>query len=170
MAQARATTAPDGTPLPRPLEPGVPAPEFALPAHDGGEVRLRELRGRRIVLFTYPEAMAPGCTGEACDFRDASEAFASAGYRLLGISSDPPARNAEFAAANRLAFPLLSDADHAVQTAYGAYGMRNTYGHWKVGPIRSTFVIDEAGRIERVLSNIRATGHVARLRRDLGLG
>lgn len=170
MAQAPATTAPDGTPLPQPLTPGTLAPDFDLPTHDGGRVRLRDLRGSRIVLFTYPEALSPGCTGEACDFRDASAAFREAGYTVLGMSPDSPERNAAFAAEHGLDYPLLSDGDNAVQTAYGAYGMRNKYGNWKVGAIRSTFVIDADGRIERVFTNVQAKGHVGRLRRDLGLG
>lgn len=166
---APAGTAPDGTPLPRVLTPGEAAPAFELPSHEGDVVRLDDLRGKRVILFTYPQAFTPGCTGEACDFRDAYGDLQSAGFVLLGLSSDTPERNAEFAAEHGLRFPLLSDVDNAVQEAYGAYGMRNKYGNWKVGPIRSTFVIDAEGVLEHVFSNVRASGHVGRLRRDLGV-
>lgn len=162
-------TAPDGTPLPRILQPGDTAPDFTLPTNEGTEISLAELRGQRVILFTYPQAFTPGCTGEACDFRDAYDVLREAGYTLLGMSSDSPERNAEFAAEHRLTFPILSDVDHAVQSAYGAYGMRNKYGNWKVGAIRSTFVIDEEGRLEHVFSNLVAKGHVGRLRRTLGI-
>lgn len=167
--RATPETAPDGTPLPRILQPGETAPAFELPANDGTTIRLGDLRGQRVMLFTYPAAFTPGCTGEACDFRDAYADLKDAGYTLLGISSDPVERNAEFAAEHGLTFPIMSDVDHAVQTAYGAYGMRNKYGNWKVGPIRSTFVIDADGVLEHVFSNVVAKGHVGRLRRDLGI-
>lgn len=162
-------TAPDGTPLPRILQPGEAAPDFALPTHEGDTISLSELRGERVILFTYPQAFTPGCTGEACDFRDAYADLRDAGYTLLGMSSDSPERNAEFATEHRLSFPILSDVDHEVQSAYGAYGMRNKYGNWKVGAIRSTFVIDADGRLEHVFSNLVAKGHVGRLRRTLGI-
>lgn len=155
--------------LPVRLEPGRTAPDFALRTHDGAEISLAGLRGRRVILYSYPQAATPGCTTEACDFRDGYAPLQAAGYALLGLSSDPPERNAAFAAAESLPFPLLSDEDHAVQTAYGAYGMRNKYGRWKVGPIRSTFVIDAEGRIEHALYNVVAKGHVARLRTLLGV-
>lgn len=152
------------------LEPGDEAPAFELPDQHGRPVSLASLRGRRVVLYTYPQAMTPGCTTESCDFRDARADILAAGIELLGISSDRPEKNAEFDAAERLGFTLLSDEDHAVQTAYGAYGERNKYGRVAVGPIRSTFVIDADGKIEQALYNVRATGHVARLAKLLGLG
>lgn len=155
--------------MPIRLEPGDAAPGFALPDQHGETVSLEGLRGRRIVLYTYPEAMTPGCTTEACDFRDARSDILAAGYELIGLSSDEPSKNAEFDDAERLGFTLLSDVDHAVQTAYGAYGERNKYGRIAVGPIRSTFVIDAEGKIERALYNVRASGHVGRLRGILGL-
>ncbi|KAB1659510.1 peroxiredoxin [Pseudoclavibacter chungangensis] len=151
------------------LEPGTTAPDFDLPAADGTRVSLAGLRGKRVVLYTYPEAATPGCTTEACDFRDSYRPLIDAGYTLIGISSDSPEKNTAFAEAEHLPFPLLSDTDHAVQTAYGAYGERNKYGRIAVGPIRSTFVIDADGRIEHALYNVRATGHVARVRKVLGL-
>lgn len=151
------------------LEPGDEAPAFSLPDQHGETVTLESLRGRRVVLYTYPEAMTPGCTTESCDFRDARADILAAGFELIGLSSDRPEKNAEFDDAERLGFTLLSDEDHAVQTAYGAYGERNKYGRIAVGPIRSTFVIDAEGRIEQALYNVRATGHVARIRKLLGL-
>lgn len=154
--------------LPIQLEPGAAAPDFTLPAHDGSTVSLRDLRGSRVILYSYPQAATPGCTTEACDFRDGYAPLREAGYVLLGISSDAPGKNAAFAREQALPFPLLSDEDHAVQTAYGAYGMRNKYGRWKAGPIRSTFVIDAEGRIEHALYNVVAKGHVARVRKLLG--
>ncbi|CAG7844844.1 Putative peroxiredoxin [Pseudoclavibacter triregionum] len=152
------------------LEPGQEAPAFSLPDQHGKTVTLESLRGRRVVLYTYPEAMTPGCTTEACDFRDARKAILDAGIELLGLSSDAPSKNRQFDDAERLGFRLLSDEDHAVQTAYGAYGERNKYGRVAVGPIRSTFVIGEDGRIEHALYNVRATGHVGRLLGILGIG
>ncbi|KAB1650475.1 peroxiredoxin [Pseudoclavibacter endophyticus] len=151
------------------MQPGERAPDFELPTSDGQKIGLAGLRGRRVILFTYPEAFTPGCTGEACDFRDAYADLRDAGYTLLGISSDSPERNAAFAAEHGLTFPILSDVDHAVQSTYGAYGMRNKYGNWKVGPIRSTFVIDAQGTLEHVFPNVVAKGHVGRVRKALGL-
>ena len=164
-----AATSPDGTPLPTPLEPGTVAPTFTLPTNDGATFDSSSLRGRRAIVFTYPQALSPGCTGEVCDFRDSYSTLVDAGYALVGISSDAPERNARFIEAHALPFPLLSDEDHAVQTAFGTYGMRNKYGRWKVGPIRSTFVLDEEGLITHVFTNHQAKGHVGRLRKALGL-
>lgn len=157
------------TNTPERLQPGDTAPDFTLPAQDGTTVSLADLRGGPVILYTYPEAATPGCTTEACDFRDRYRPLVDAGYTLVGISSDEPAKNAAFAEAEGLPFPLLSDVDHAVQTAYAAYGERNKYGRIAVGPIRSTFVIDADGRIEHALYNVRATGHAARVLRELGL-
>lgn len=151
------------------LEIGTEAPLFTLNAHDGSVVSLKDLRGGPVILYTYPQAATPGCTKEACDFRDSHRVLQDAGYTLLGISSDDPEKNARFTEKEGLTFPLLSDEDNAVQTAYGAYGERNKYGRIAVGPIRSTFVIDADGKLEHALYNVRATGHVARLLKILGL-
>ncbi|RXZ46575.1 thioredoxin-dependent thiol peroxidase [Agromyces fucosus] len=151
------------------LAPGDLAPDFTLLDQNGDAVTLSELRGSKVVLYFYPEAMTPGCTTEACDFRDNLNSFASAGIRVLGVSKDDVAKLAAFAARDRLTYTLLSDTDLAVQQAYGVWGEKSLYGKIVVGSIRSTFVIGEDGRIERAFYNVKATGHVARLRRDLGL-
>jgi peroxiredoxin Q/BCP len=151
------------------LTPGDPAPDFTLPSADGSTVALSSYRGQSVILFVYPAAMTPGCTKEACDFRDAGSVLADAGYAVLGISPDPPAKQATFRDAHALPYPLLSDVDKSVLTAYGAYGEKSLYGKLVTGVIRSTFVIGADGRIERALYNVKATGHVAKLRRDLAL-
>lgn len=151
------------------LQPGDPAPDFDLPDDTGRRVRLADLRGSRVVLYAYPAAMTPGCTTEACDFRDSLDALAAAGIAVVGISPDPPQRLAEFRAAEGLTFPLVSDEGTEVLTAYGAYGEKKLYGRVVTGVLRSTFVIDGEGRVERALYNVKATGHVARLRRELGV-
>lgn len=151
------------------LAPGDPAPDFTLPTDDGGTLSLRELRGRKVVLYAYPAAMTPGCTTQACDFRDSLDPLQAAGYQVVGVSPDPPEKLAEFRRRDALTFPLLSDPDAAVLTAYGAYGEKQNYGRTVTGVIRSTFVIDERGRIEKAMYQVKATGHVARLRRELGL-
>lgn len=151
------------TSTPARLEPGASAPDFTLTDQDGSSVSLADYRGKRVILYTYPEAFTPGCTAEACDFRESDAPLLAAGYTILGISSDEPEKLAEFREAEHLDFTLLSDTDHAVQTAYGAYGERNKYGRVAVGSIRSTFVIDEEGTIEHALYNVRAAGHVARI-------
>ena len=151
------------------LEPGDSAPDFSLPTDTGETLSLRDLRGRKVVLYAYPAAMTPGCTTQACDFRDSLSSLHAAGYQVVGISPDPPAKLARFREAEGLTFPLVSDADKAVLTAYGAYGEKQNYGRTVLGVIRSTFVIDEKGRIERAQYNVKATGHVAKLRRELGV-
>ena len=151
------------------LAPGDPAPDFALPTDTGQPLALTDLRGRRVILYAYPAALPSGCTKQADDFRDALGDLRSAGYEVVGISPDQPAKLAQFREREGLTFPLVSDADRSVLTAYGAYGEKQNYGRTVTGVIRSTFVIDEDGRIERALYNVRATGHVAKLRRDLGL-
>ena len=150
------------------LAPGDKAPEFTLPDADGDPVTLSALRGQRVIVYFYPAAMTPGCTKEGCDFRDSLPALAAAGVTVLGISRDAPAKLARFRERDRLNFPLLSDPDLKVHQAYGAYGEKTLYGRQTTGVIRSTFVIDAAGLIERAYYNVRATGHVARLRTDLG--
>ena len=151
------------------LEPGDSAPDFDLADDAGGRIRLADLRGQRVVLYAYPAAMTPGCTKQACDFRDSLDALAAAGVSVVGISPDPPEKLAAFRAKEGLTFPLASDPDRTVLSAYGAYGEKSLYGRTVVGVIRSTFVIDAEGRIERAMYNVKATGHVAKLRRELGL-
>jgi len=151
------------------LAAGDPAPEFSPPTDTGEILSLKQLRGRKVVLYAYPAAMTPGCTKQACDFRDSLASLTAAGYEVVGISPDSPAKLAKFRERDALTFPLVSDADRGVLTAYGAYGEKQLYGRTVTGVIRSTFVIDEQGRIERALYNVKATGHVAKLRRDLGL-
>jgi thioredoxin-dependent peroxiredoxin len=151
------------------LEPGDNAPDFDLADDRGGRIRLADLRGTRVVLYAYPAAMTPGCTTQACDFRDSLDSLAAAGITVVGISPDAPEKLARFRAKEGLTFPLASDPDKAVLAAYGAFGEKKLYGKTVVGVIRSTFVIDVDGRIERAMYNVRATGHVAKLRRELGL-
>ncbi|SDQ80661.1 thioredoxin-dependent thiol peroxidase [Microbacterium sp. cf332] len=152
------------------LEPGDPAPEFTLDDQDGATVSLSDLRGRRTVVFFYPAAMTPGCTREACDFRDSVDALRGAGVEVLGVSRDDEAKLRRFREQEQLTYPLLSDPDRAVHEAYGAWGEKKNYGKTVEGVIRSTFVIDPEGRIEHALYNVKATGHVARVRTLLGLG
>jgi thioredoxin-dependent peroxiredoxin len=151
------------------LAPGDEAPEFALPTDAGATLRLSDLRGRRVVLYAYPAAMTPGCTTQACDFRDSLSSLHAAGIEVVGISPDTPAKLAEFRERDGLTFPLVSDSDKSVLTSYGAYGEKQNYGRTVTGVIRSTFVIDPEGRIEQALYNVKATGHVAKLRRELGV-
>lgn len=151
------------------LQPGDTAPDFDLPTDDGGRLRLSDLRGQRVVLYAYPAAMTPGCTKEACDFRDSLDALAAAGVTVVGISPDAPAKLAAFRQRDALTFPLVSDEDRSVLTTYGAFGEKKLYGKVVEGVIRSTFVIDAEGRIENAMYNVRATGHVARLRQSLGV-
>lgn len=151
------------------LSPGDQAPAFTLTDDSGATVSLAEYAGNRVLLFAYPAAMTPGCTKEACDFRDNLEVFAQHGYAILGISPDKPEKLAKFKDRDALTYPLLSDPDKAVLTAYGAYGEKKLYGKVVVGVIRSTFVIAPDGTIERAFYNVKATGHVAKLIRDLGL-
>ncbi len=151
------------------LAPGDPAPDFALPTDTGDTLRLGDLLGRKVVLYAYPAAMTPGCTKQACDFRDSLGSLASHGYQVVGISPDKPEKLAKFRERDALTFPLVSDPDKKVLAAYGAYGEKQLYGKTVTGVIRSTFVIDEHGRIERAMYNVKATGHVAKLRRDLGI-
>ena len=153
----------------RRLEPGDEAPDFTLPDADGKQVSLSSLRGQQVIVYFYPAAMTPGCTKEACDFRDSIQSLAAAGVTVLGISPDKPAKLAKFRERDSLNFPLLSDPDHKVEQAYGAYGEKTLYGKTMVGVIRSTFLVDEQGKIARAYYNVKATGHVERLRKDLGI-
>src|SRR5688572_16268689 len=151
------------------LEPGQPAPDFTLPADTGGTVTLSELRGRKVVVYFYPAAMTPGCTTEACDFSDSLESLRAQGYEVLGLSPDPVEKLQQFREQEGLGITLLSDSDRSVLTAYGAFGEKKLYGKVVQGVIRSTFVVDEEGRIQLAQYNVKATGHVAKLRKDLGL-
>ncbi|MFH8250796.1 thioredoxin-dependent thiol peroxidase [Microbacterium sp. B2969] len=152
------------------LEPGRLAPAFTLLDQDENPVALKDLRGRRVILFFYPEAMTPGCTKEACDFRDSLAPLQAAGYTILGISRDLPEKLERFRERDGLTYDLLSDPDHKVHLKYGVWGDKMNYGKLIKGVIRSTFVVNEKGRVEHALYNVRATGHVARLRKLLGVG
>jgi peroxiredoxin Q/BCP len=154
--------------MPR-LAPGDAAPDFTLPDADGKDVSLSDLRGGNVVVYFYPAAMTPGCTTQACDFRDNLNSLKSAGYTVLGISPDKPEKLAKFRERDSVNFPLLSDTSKATLEAYGAFGEKTMYGKKVTGVIRSTFVVDEEGRVEVAQYNVKATGHVAKLRRDLGL-
>jgi thioredoxin-dependent peroxiredoxin len=151
------------------LTAGDAAPDFSLPTDTGETLSLESLRGHKVVLYAYPAAMTPGCTKQACDFRDSLASLQKAGYEVVGISPDKPAKLAKFRERDALTFPLVSDEDRSVLTAYGAFGEKQLYGKTVTGVIRSTFVIDEKGLIERAMYNVKATGHVAKLRKDLGL-
>jgi peroxiredoxin Q/BCP len=151
------------------LSAGDRAPDFTLPDADGNDVSLSSLRGRKVVLYAYPAASTPGCTTQACDFRDSLASLQAAGYEVVGLSPDPPAKLAKFRDAEGLTFPLLSDTSKQVLTAYGAYGEKSLYGKTVVGVIRSTFVLDEQGAVQSASYGVKAKGHVAKLRRDLGL-
>lgn len=140
-----------------------------MPDQDGNPVSLSDYRGQRVVLYFYPAAMTPGCTKQACDFRDNLADFADAGLTVLGISPDKPEKLKKFQERDSITFPLLSDPDKQVLTEYGAFGEKMMYGKTVTGVIRSTFVIDADGNIEVAQYNVRATGHVAKLRRDLKL-
>jgi peroxiredoxin Q/BCP len=151
------------------LSPGDPAPDFTLPDAGGKDVALAEYRGRRVIVYFYPAASTPGCTKQACDFRDSLAALDAAGLAVLGISPDPPAKLARFRDAEALTFPLLSDPSKSVHEAWGTYGEKQLYGRTVTGVIRSTFLVAADGTIEHAMYGVRATGHVAKLRRDLGL-
>lgn len=151
------------------LAPGDTAPDFTLSDDGGHQVSLSSLRGQRVIIYFYPAAMTPGCTKQACDFRDSKADLADSGLTILGISPDSPAKLAKFRDKEGLTFPLLSDPDREVLNAYGAFGEKKLYGKTTVGVIRSTFAVDPDGKIEHAYYGVKATGHVARLRKDLGV-
>jgi thioredoxin-dependent peroxiredoxin len=152
------------------LGPGDPAPDFTLPDADGNPVSLSSYRGRRVIVYCYPAALTPGCTTQAVDFTAAAGDLAQAGLDIVGISPDPPEKLQRFREKEDLGITLVSDEDKSVLTAYGAFGPKKLYGKEVVGVIRSTFIVDADGRIEKAAYNVKATGHVAKLRKDLGLG
>jgi peroxiredoxin Q/BCP len=151
------------------LEPGDAAPDFSLTDDQGQTVSLSDFAGSTLVLYAYPAAMTPGCTTQACDFRDSLDALKAAGVQVVGISPDKPEKLAKFRERDGLTFPLVSDPDHAVLEEYGAWGEKNLYGKKYVGVIRSTFVINGDGKIDKAMYNVKAKGHVAKLRSELGL-
>ena len=151
------------------LAPGDTAPDFTLPDDTGQPVTLSDLRGGRVVVYFYPAAMTPGCTTQACDFTDSLESLRAAGITVLGVSPDAPEKLARFRERDGLGITLLSDPDKQVLTAWGAYGEKTLYGRTVEGVIRSTVVVGEDGTVEVAQYNVKATGHVARLRRTLGL-
>jgi len=151
------------------LAPGDQAPDFTLPDVDGNKVSLSSLRGQRVIIYFYPAALTPGCTTQACDFRDSLASIAASGYAVLGISPDNQAKLVKFRDKEGLNFPLLSDPDRSVLQAYGAYGEKMMYGKTTVGVIRSTFVVGPDGKLEQAQYGVKATGHVARLRKELGI-
>ena len=151
------------------LSPGDTAPDFTLTSDTGDEVSLSGLRGRKVIVYFYPAAMTPGCTKQACDFTDSLGSLQGAGYEVLGISPDKPAKLAKFRERDGLSITLLSDPEKETLAAYGAFGEKQLYGKTVRGVIRSTIVVDEQGVVEVAQYNVKATGHVAKLRRDLGM-
>ncbi|VEG25421.1 thioredoxin-dependent thiol peroxidase [Actinomyces howellii] len=154
------------------LAVGETAPDFTLPDAAGAPVSLADLRRRAergVVVYFYPKASTPACTRQACDFRDSLASWGAAGYEVVGVSADSPTALARFASREDLPFPLLSDAEHAVMEAWGAWGEKKNYGRTYTGVIRSTVVLDTDGVVVLAAYNVRATGHVDRLRRDLGV-
>jgi len=151
------------------LNPGDTAPDFTLADDQGGQVTLSDLRGRKVIVYFYPAAMTPGCTKQACDFSDSLESLRGEGYEVLGISPDKPEKLATFREHDALTVTLLSDADRMVMKQWGAFGEKKLYGKTVEGVVRSTVVVDEQGAVSHAWYNVKATGHVAKLRRDLGL-
>ncbi|MFB7380063.1 thioredoxin-dependent thiol peroxidase [Kitasatospora purpeofusca] len=149
------------------LQPGDTAPAFTLPDADGNDVSLAGHLGRKVIVYFYPAALTPGCTKQACDFTDNLEVFAGAGYDIIGISPDKPEKLGKFREAEDLKVTLLSDPEKKVLEAYGAFGEKKLYGKTVTGVIRSTVIVDEQGKVEHALYNVKATGHVAKLLRDL---
>jgi peroxiredoxin Q/BCP len=151
------------------LKPGDPAPSFSLQDDTGGTVSLADYKGRKVVVYFYPAALTPGCTKQACDFSEHLALLSDAGVDVVGISPDKPEKLAKFRDKEGLTLTLLSDPDREVLGAYGAFGEKTMYGKKVMGVIRSTFLVDEKGKIELAQYNVKATGHVAKLLRDLKL-
>ncbi|MYV54097.1 thioredoxin-dependent thiol peroxidase [Streptomyces sp. SID3212] len=151
------------------LQPGDTAPAFTLPDADGNDVSLGDHKGRKVIVYFYPAAMTTGCTKQACDFTDNLDLLAGAGYDVIGVSPDKPEKLAKFREKENLRVTLVADPEKAVLTAYGAYGEKTTYGKTVTGVIRSTIIVDEDGKVEQALYNVRATGHVAKIIKDLGI-
>jgi peroxiredoxin Q/BCP len=149
------------------LEPGAAAPFFRRLDHDGNEVSLDDYAGQRLVIYFYPRAFTPGCTAESCDFRDRHDALYAAGYEIVGVSPDPVSKLNEFRAEHALPFPLLSDEDHSMADAYGAWGIKKNYGKEYEGIIRSTIVVGADGKVEHAWYNVRAAGHAERVTAEL---
>ena len=162
-------TTPSAPSAPARRAPGDEAPDFTLPTDTGEQVRLADLRGRKVIVYFYPAASTPGCTKQACDFRDSLAELNGEGLKVIGISPDKPAKLAKFRDKEELTFPLLSDEEKTTLQAWGAFGEKKNYGKVYEGVIRSTFLVDEEGKIEVAQYNVRATGHVAKLRRDLAV-
>jgi thioredoxin-dependent peroxiredoxin len=151
------------------LRPGDTAPAFTLPDADGSPVSLADHAGRKVIVYFYPAALTPGCPQQACDYTDNLQLLANAGYDVIGVSPDTPEKLAAFRSKENLAVTLVGDPEKRVLEAYGAFGDKQLYGRTVTGVIRSTFVVDEAGKVERALYNVKATGHVAKLIKDLDL-
>lgn len=151
------------------LSPGDTAPDFTLTDDRSESVSLSDLRGQKVIVYVYPAALTPGCTKQACDFSDNLESLTGQGYAVVGISPDEPAKLAKFREKENLTITLLSDPEKEMLTAWGAFGDKKLYGRTVQGVIRSTFVVDEDGVIEHAWYNVKATGHVAKIMRDLGL-
>ena len=152
------------------LEPGDQTPPFSAMDQNGVERKNADYEGARLALYFYPKAFTPGCTTEACDFRDRYELFLESSVQILGVSPDPPEKLAKFRDEHHLPFDLLSDPDHEIATAYGAYGLKKNYGREYLGIIRSTFLMDDAGVIEEAYYNVRAKGHAERIRKAVNPG
>ncbi|CAL9428676.1 MULTISPECIES: thioredoxin-dependent thiol peroxidase [Streptomyces] len=151
------------------LQPGDTAPAFTLPDADGNPVSLADRAGRKVIVYFYPAALTPGCTKQACDFTDNLDLLADAGYEVIGVSPDKPEKLAKFREKENLRVTLVGDPEKKVLEAYGAFGEKKLYGRTVTGVIRSTVIVDEEGKVERALYNVKATGHVAKLIRDLSL-
>ncbi|MFE4966491.1 thioredoxin-dependent thiol peroxidase [Streptomyces sp. NPDC056660] len=151
------------------LQPGDVAPDFTLPDADGNEVSLSAHKGRKVIVYFYPAALTPGCTKQACDFTDNLDLLAGAGYDVIGVSPDQPEKLGKFRDKENLRVTLVADPGKKVLDAYGAYGEKMNYGKTYLGVIRSTVIVDEEGKVERALYNVRATGHVAKIIKDLGI-
>ncbi|MFF4258953.1 thioredoxin-dependent thiol peroxidase [Streptomyces sp. NPDC001663] len=151
------------------LQPGDVAPDFTLPDADGNDVSLSAHKGRKVIVYFYPAALTPGCTKQACDFTDNLELLTGAGYDVIGISPDAPEKLAKFRDKESLKITLAGDPEKTVIETYGAYGEKKNYGKTYMGVIRSTVIVDEEGKVERALYNVRATGHVAKIIKDLGI-